>query len=97
MLTVNLKATWGLFNGAVGTVVDIIYNGGSRPTDDPAPLPSVLFVQFLGYKFPPCMDDDPTVVPIVPVSRCTDCVCRCKRVQVPLRLSWATTITNVKE
>ena len=30
MLTVNLKAAWGLFNGAVGTVVDIAYSDGSR-------------------------------------------------------------------
>ena len=35
MLTVNLKAAWGLFNGAVGTVVDIAYSDGSRPTDVP--------------------------------------------------------------
>ena len=43
-------------------------------------------------KGPAYMDEDPTLVPIVPVSRCTDCLCRCKRVQVPLRLSWGTTI-----
>jgi len=92
MLTVNLKATWGLFNGAVGTVVDIVYNAGSRPTDDPAPLPDVVFVRFPGYKGPAYTDEDPTLVPIVPVSRCTDRLCRCKRVQVPLRLSWGTTI-----
>ena len=92
MLTVNLKASWGLFNGAVGTVMDIVYNAGSSPTDDPAPLPDVVFVRFPGYKGPPYMDEDPTLVSIVPVSRCTDCLCRCKRVQVPLRLSWGTTI-----
>ena len=92
MLVVNLKAEWGLYNGAVGTVVDILYRNGSRPTDDPAPLPGVVFVRFPGYKGPPYMNGDPTLVPIVPVSRSTDCACRCKRLQVPLRLAWGTTI-----
>ncbi|XP_068720423.1 ATP-dependent DNA helicase PIF6-like [Montipora capricornis] len=44
------------------------------------------------YKGPPYINEDSTVVPIVPVSRCTDCSCRCKRLQVPLRLAWGTTI-----
>jgi len=57
MLTVNLKAAWGLFNGAVGTVVEIAYSDGSRPTDDPAPLPDVVFVRFPGYKGPPYSDE----------------------------------------
>ena len=63
MLMVNLKATC-LFNGAVGTVVDILYNAGSRPTDDPAPLPDVVFVWFPGYMGPPYMEEDPTLVPV---------------------------------
>lgn len=85
MLTVNLKAIWGLINGAVGTVVDILHNAGCRPTDDPTPLPDVVFVWFPGYMGPPYMEEDPTLVPTVPISRC-------KRVQVPLRLSRGTTI-----
>lgn len=51
MLVVNLKA--GLYNGAVGTVVDIVYKQGCRPTDNPTPLPDVVFVRFPGYKGPP--------------------------------------------
>ena len=92
MLVANLKAAWGLYNGAVGTVVDILYKDGCRPRDDPAPLPNVVFVRFPGYKGPPYINEDPTVVPIVPVSRSTDCTCRCMRLQVPLRLAWGTTI-----
>ena len=92
MLTVNLKAAWGLYNGAVGTVVDIAYKAGSRPTDDSASLPDTVFVRFPGYKGPPYINEDATLVPIVPLSRSTDCTCRCKRLQVPLRLSWGTTI-----
>ena len=53
MLVVNLKAEWGLYNGAVDTVVNIVYKDGCRPTDDPAPLPDVVFVRFAGYKSPP--------------------------------------------
>ena len=92
MLVVNLKADWGLFNGAVGTVVNIVYRDGHRPTDDSAPVPDVVLVRFPGYRRPPYINEDPTVVPIVPVSRSTDCACRCKRLQVPLRLAWGTTI-----
>ena len=92
MLVVNLKADWGLYNGAVGTVVDIVYKDGRRPTDDPAPLPEVVLVRFPGYRGPSYINEDPTVVPIVPVSRSTECTCRCKRLQVPLRLAWGTTI-----
>ena len=82
MLVVNLKTDWGLYNGAVGTVVDIVYKQGCRPTDNSTPLPDVVFVRFPGYKGPPYIDEDPNLVPIVPVSRSTDCTCRCKR-QVP--------------
>ena len=92
MLVANLKASWGLYNGAVGTVVDPLYKDGCRPTNDPSPLPDVVFVRFPGYKGPPYINEDLTVVPIVPVSRSTDCTCRCKRLQVPLRLAWGTTI-----
>ena len=92
MLVVNLMADWGLYNGAVGTVVDVVYKDGCRPSDDPAPLPDVVFVRFPGYKGPPYINEDPTLVPIVPVSRSTECTCQCKRLQVPLRLAWGTTI-----
>ena len=92
MLVVNLMADWGLYNGAVGTVVDVVYKDGCRPSDDPAPLPDVVFVRFPGYKGPPYINEDPTLVPVVPVSRSTECTCQCKRLQVPLRLAWGTTI-----
>ena len=72
MLVTKLKAAWGLYNGAVGTVVDIVYADGSRPTDDPLPLPDVVYVRFPGYKGPPYINEDLTVVPVVPISQCTD-------------------------
>ena len=49
-------------------------------------------MRFAGYKGPPFINEDPMLFPIVPVSRSTDCLCRCKRIQVPLRLARGTTI-----
>ena len=87
MVVVNLKADLGLYNGAVGIVVDMVYKDGRRPTDDLTPVPDVALVRFPGYRGPPYINEDPTVVPSVPVSRSTDCACRCKCLQVPLRLA----------
>ena len=44
-------------------------------SDDPAPLSDVVLVRFPGYKGPPYINEDPTVVPIVPVSCSTECAC----------------------
>ena len=52
MLVVNLKADWGLYNGAVGTVLNIVYKDGCRPTDDPAPLPDVVPVSYTHLTLP---------------------------------------------
>ena len=90
MLVVNLKADWGLYNGAVGTVVDIVYKDGRRPTDDPTPLPDVVLVRLV--RLVRYVNEGLTVVPIVPVSRSTQFECQCKSLQVRLRLAWVTTI-----
>ena len=88
-LTVNTNVQFGLFNGATGTVVDIIYENG-RTNEK---MPSVVMVDFPKYTGPPFLEEHPTVVPIFAVERRIDCCCRgCKRIQVPLRLGWATTI-----
>ena len=50
------------------------------------------FVRFPGYKGPPYINEYAKLVPIVPLSGSTDCTCRCKPLQVPLRLSVGTTI-----
>ena len=81
-----------LYNGAVGKVVDIVYKDGRRSTDDPPPLTYVVLVRFPGCRGLPYINEDPTVVPIVVVSRSTEWACRCKRQQVPLRLARGTTI-----
>ena len=50
ILVVNLKVDWGLYNGALGTVVNIVYKDGRRPAEDPAPVPVVVLVRFPGYR-----------------------------------------------
>jgi hypothetical protein len=42
---------------------------------------------------PPFIEENPKIVPIVPVERKIDCnCCGCRRKQIPLRLGWASTI-----
>ena len=89
MLTCNILVKHGLFNGAVGTVKDIIYSDGKSPRD--RCLPEVVLVDFPEYSGPPFLDSAPTVIPIVPETRRLDCGC-CRRKQIPLRLGWGTTI-----
>lgn len=89
MLTVNLNVDFGLFNGAVGTVRDIVYPAGKSPLSHP--FPSLVTIDFPKYTGPPFVPGYPTLVPITPVERRLDCGC-CKRKQVPLRLGWGTTI-----
>ena len=90
MLTSNLSVSFGLFNGSMGVVTDIIYLEGRSPKDS---LPDVVMVNFSKYTGKPFLEDDPKVVPIVPVERVVDCFCHgCRRKQIPLRLGWGTTI-----
>ena len=85
-LTMNLSVPFGLYNGASGTVVDIIYNNGKRPPDS---LPDVVMVMFPKYTGPAFISSQPQIIPIVPIDRRLDCPCRyCKRKQIPLRLGW---------
>lgn len=90
MLTTNLNVPFGLFNGSMGTVVDILYLDGKKTKDS---LPNVVMVEFQKYSGPPFLLSHPKLVPIVPVERKLDCNCyQCKRKQIPLRLGWGTTI-----
>ncbi|KAK3093512.1 hypothetical protein FSP39_016633 [Pinctada imbricata] len=90
MLCVNLCVPFGLFNGALGYVVDIIYKTGRRPTDG---LPDVVMVNFPNYTGPSLIPELKTIVPIIPVTRKIECRCfSCSRTQIPLKLGWATTI-----
>lgn len=89
-LSVNLSVPYGLYNGAAGTVIDILYLAGRKPCDG---LPDLVLVEFPNYTGPPFLTGHPKVIPIVPVERKLECDCRgCKRTQIPLRLGWAATI-----
>ena len=90
MLYVNLCIPYGLINGAVGTVVDIIYKTGCNPINS---LPEVVMVEFPNYSGPSLTEENPKIVPIVPVERRIECSCHsCSRQTIPLKLGWATTI-----
>ena len=88
MLRMNLCTRLGLVNGAVGTVVEIIYPPGGRPPDPP----HCILVQFDDYSGESCL---PNAERVVPVFRR-----RCfgqeggdsTRLQFPLTLAWAMTI-----
>lgn len=88
MLSVNLCVQFGLFNGALGHDVDIVYKNGRNPSYG---LPDVVMVIFLNYSGPPFIHG--TVVPLFPATRQVERLChKCKRTQIPLKLGWATTI-----
>ena len=54
---------WGLYNGAIGEAVDIVFREGERP---PASLPAFVLARFPKYRAPVYRDGDPKVAPISP-------------------------------
>lgn len=72
MLTTNLCVPFGLFIGATGTIIDLIYKNENRPENS---LLDVVMVQFDNYSGPPFIEENPKIVPIVPVERKIDCNC----------------------
>ena len=83
MLTTHLCVAFGLFNGATGTIIDLIYRNESQPEHY---LPDVVMVQFDNYSGSPFIEENPKMFLIVPVERKIDCnCCGCRRQQIPLR------------
>ena len=90
MLSVNLCFPYGLFNGATGKIVEIIYLNGKKPENS---LPDAVMVAFETYKGPAFIQENSKVGSIFPVDRKIECPCNsCYRKQIPLKLGWATTI-----
>lgn len=88
MISVNLCVKFGLYNGAIGIVEDIIHCNDRRPPS----LPDVVIVEVPNNSGPPFIPEKPKVVPIFPEERKIYCRCHfCRRKQIPLRLWWATT------
>ena len=86
----NIKPEWGLFNGSIGTVRDIVYNDNENPNHDE--LPKYILVEFTQYKGPILVPDNPLLVPIPPMEvNCNRKRC-CRRKYVPLVLAFAKTV-----
>jgi PIF1-like helicase len=85
----NILPQLGLFNGAMGTVLDIVYNVGESPNS--GNLPRYVLVKFPSYIGKPFINENPKVIPIVPLQRHCSKHC-CLQNFIPLRLCFAKTI-----
>ena len=86
---INLCPKWGLYHGARGKVLDIVYHHDYPPPDH---LPLYVLVDIPQYCGPPFISSVPTVVPIAPIKvPCKHVFCCC-RTYIPLRLAFAQTI-----
>src|SRR5687768_2968326 len=84
----NLCPKWGLYHGARGKVLDIVFHPSQSPPDD---LPLYVLVDFPQYCGPALIEGHPTVVPIAPIKVQCKNNC-CYRTYIPLRLAFAQTI-----
>ncbi len=89
MLFMNLWSGIGLCNGAIGTVVDIIYDNNRQPPD----LPIAVIIEFENYRGAVFNDNQPLCVPICPITVTSQTeIGTHERQQLLLRLAWAITI-----
>ena len=86
----NLFPSWGLYNGSIGEVMDIVYEHDHSPNNGDLPL--YVLVRLSDYNGPPLLSEDPKLVPIVPVEMLCNNGCCCKRKFIPLSLAFAKTI-----
>ncbi|XP_057849653.2 uncharacterized protein LOC131060435 [Cryptomeria japonica] len=78
MLSTNLWVETRLVNGALRQVREIVYNDGEHPPQ----LPLFVVVQFQNYTGPTWDHNNPTNIPIQPISRGL-------RRQMTLKMAWA--------
>ena len=84
----NLWDCMGLYNGAMGTIVDIRFETGKSPLQGDLPIYTI--IDFDNYKGPPWITSHPTYLPIPAYSiRCRHKCCLFTK--MPLTLSWART------
>ena len=86
----NVCPEWGLFNGSVGTVKDVVFHKDETPNR--GDLPAYVLVEFSVYKGPVFDPKNPKLVPIVPITRpCKNHNCGCDRTFLPVKLCFAKT------
>jgi len=84
----NFEPDWGLYNGSIGTVKEIIFQRDENPLD--GTLPQYVIVDFPEYCGPPWIEDQPKWVPIPQVE--LQCQSHCCTVKfIPLSLAYAKT------
>ena len=84
----NFEPDWGLFNGAMGKVIEIVYEKDASPLD--GTFPEFIIMDIPTYRGPTWIPDKPTWVPIPPIEvTCTKRCCTLK--YIPLSLAYAKT------
>jgi hypothetical protein len=84
----NFEHDWGLYNGSIGRVVEIIYEKDTSPLD--GKFPEFVIVEFPQYRGPPWIAEKPNWVPIPPIElNCRSHCCTLK--YIPLSLAYAKT------
>ena len=90
----NFEPDWGLYNGSIGTVKEIVFERDENPLD--GTLPQYVLVDFPEYCGPPWLKDKPKWVPIPPVE--LQCQSHCCNVKfIPLTLARTAPVTNDPE
>ena len=84
----NFEPDWGLYNGSIGTVIEIIFNENEHPLE--GYQPEYVIVDFPQYSGPSWMESKKTWVPIPAVEM--NCEKRCCQLRyIPLSLAYAKT------
>lgn len=93
-LTVNLFGeigqSWGLVNGAIGTIVEVLFDT-PEAADDKHALPTVI-AHCEEYCGPAFCASHPKLVVLPPIQRDGDCSCKCSRRCLCFRVSEGTTV-----
>ena len=87
MLLTNISVSEKLYNGSIGTVVDIVYELCDTPSSDETALPLFVVVDFPGFQIKtgkqPWHPQHPTWIPIIPAIALCQKRC-CSQTQIPL-------------
>ena len=87
---INYNPAWGLYNGACGTVAEIVFlSQGANPNH--GDMPDYVVVDFPSYTGPIWDQENPTCVPIPKTTLQCNKKC-CERQMIPLVLAWAITV-----